>query len=300
MNRRPIIILGAARSGTTLLSRLMSEHPDVLYINEPKMIWGYKNNFNADDVLGAADASEDICRFIKNHFASKMAGRTESRFMEKTPANCLRLPFILSVYPDAQIVHVLRDGRDVAISARSKWLATNTAGSPTAASNYEGMKNKSIRRLRNRLVDSGIPLRDLIPYLFSALRNMLYLRHAGRYYTWGPRIPSLKALLKQKDLLEVCGLQWEYSVRAVQEAARDLDQGQYMELRYENLVENPEQELTQILEFLELDVNETVIENALTKAKRQNASLWKKRLDDNEIAMLDQAIGGTLRQLGYP
>ena len=37
--RRPVVILGAARSGTTLLGELLSRVPEVAYWVEPKSLW---------------------------------------------------------------------------------------------------------------------------------------------------------------------------------------------------------------------------------------------------------------------
>jgi len=56
-------------------------------------------------------------------FAVRLRGRLQlggdrpRRLLEKTPENCLRLPFLLEIFPDARIIHLTRDGRSNISSA---------------------------------------------------------------------------------------------------------------------------------------------------------------------------------------
>ncbi len=49
--------------------------------------------------------------------------RGKSRWGDKTPAYCRYMPGIESVLPEAHFIHIIRDGRDVALSLRRQWFA---------------------------------------------------------------------------------------------------------------------------------------------------------------------------------
>ena len=45
----------------------------------------------------------------------------QARWADKSPRYAMKLPFIMELFPDAQVVHVIRDGRDVAVSHRKRF-----------------------------------------------------------------------------------------------------------------------------------------------------------------------------------
>ena len=45
-------------------------------------------------------------------------GDAGKRFVEKTPQHILHLPFILKWFPQAQVIHLVRDGRDCYCSSK--------------------------------------------------------------------------------------------------------------------------------------------------------------------------------------
>jgi hypothetical protein len=52
------------------------------------------------------------------------------RFAEKNPENSFLVPFLAAEFPGAQFVHIVRDGRDAAVShAEKPWLAAASASS---------------------------------------------------------------------------------------------------------------------------------------------------------------------------
>lgn len=48
-------------------------------------------------------------------------GRGKVRWADKSPRYALHIPFLAQLFPDAQFVHVIRDGRDVAVSHRKRF-----------------------------------------------------------------------------------------------------------------------------------------------------------------------------------
>ena len=159
---RPIIILGAARSGTTLLAELLSTHPDVAYWVEPKYIWRYGDPGAKSDVRLASAATPGVKRYIRKSFERFLGKSGKSRFMEKTPSNCFRVEFAHSVLPEARFVCLYRDGRDVAMSAAKKWT------SPPERS-----------ALKRRLLSMEIPMRDLPYYSTDFARDVIARQFHG-------------------------------------------------------------------------------------------------------------------------
>jgi hypothetical protein len=144
---RPFFILGAPRSGTSLLSRVLDSHPAIAVPDETKIFETFvpllplygdlrqpaRLRRLVDDVLGwrwirrlphVPSAEAVLARVttpdLGGVFAALLDSWTEAhgkrRWGEKTPNNVHFWPEIEAAFPDAVAVHILRDGRDVAIS----------------------------------------------------------------------------------------------------------------------------------------------------------------------------------------
>ena len=136
---RPIIILAAPRSGSTLLFETLAEARDVWTIGgeSHRVIEGVKAlNVNAGQVdsnrLTAIHASAPIVRFMRRRFARLLRDRDgreffhhpairRLRFVEKTPKNALRLPFMEKVFPGALYIFLFRDVRANLSSMMEAW-----------------------------------------------------------------------------------------------------------------------------------------------------------------------------------
>jgi hypothetical protein len=109
------LVFGCARSGTSILGELVAAHPDVKYVFEAHHVWPQV----AADATGShrltakhatTNVGQSIRRWIDEH------GGEARLFVEKNPRNALRIPFVRAILPEAKLVHVVRDGRDVACS----------------------------------------------------------------------------------------------------------------------------------------------------------------------------------------
>ncbi|MCC6909413.1 MAG: sulfotransferase [Phycisphaerales bacterium] len=117
---RPIFILGSPRSGTSVFSRIFGAHPELANWSEGHFLFDphYRNQKNEHrwtekDVtaFGARRLRSNIdwyCRYI-----SLRQRLNAHRFTNKLPRNTLRVPWLLSIFPDAEFVHIIRDGRAV-------------------------------------------------------------------------------------------------------------------------------------------------------------------------------------------
>ena len=128
---RLLFVIGAPRSGTTLLMRMLNVHPDVATRPEPHLLTplahlGYfarvdkapydpfqsaeaAKAFVADLPGGEADYV-DACRAYADILYDRMLSKTPEKrvFLDKTPAYALSLPFLARLYPDAAYVVLTR------------------------------------------------------------------------------------------------------------------------------------------------------------------------------------------------
>ena len=258
---RPIVVLGAARSGTTMTATTLARHPDVAYWVEPKYVWRYGHPLAPDDTRPVSDATPRVRRYVRRQFArfTKRAGA--SRFMEKTPSNCFRVPFVHAVLPEARFLHIVRDGRDVTRSAVTKWT---TRPDPTA--------------LRRRLTSFEIPLRDLPFYATAAFREYVARQLAPeKGFIWGPAFPGMRDLREKEGVEVACAVQWRESVVWAREGLEVVPEDQKLELRFEDLVADPDVELRRVLDFLELSPADEVLGHARRTFDPDAAGRWEER-----------------------
>ena len=148
------IIIGAPRSGTTLLRFMLDAHPDLAIPPETgflvpcakligqgtasredllQTMTGYPAEalgwldfqISQDTLLATLRTIEpftvaDGIRAFYELYASRFG---KSRWGDKTPLYCMHVQSIEALLPEAHFVHIIRDGRDVALSLRPMWFA---------------------------------------------------------------------------------------------------------------------------------------------------------------------------------
>lgn len=125
---RHIVIGGCPRSGTTLLRRTLDAHPGICCGPETSLFLpgrmplaplaaGYGIPLEEIRALRAGSVSQ--AAFIDAVAARYRTLRGRPRWAEKTPLNIRHARWILARWPEARIIHVVRDGRDVVCSLRT-------------------------------------------------------------------------------------------------------------------------------------------------------------------------------------
>lgn len=278
----PIVILGAARSGTTMLGELLSRHPDVAYWIEPKYVWRYGNPRARSDVRTATEATSKVRTYIRSKFANYASHRGKHRFMDKTPSNCFRVPFVHEVLPEARYIHLVRDGRDVAFSARIKWATP---------------PDKSA--LWRRAVSFEIPLKDAPHYAIDFVRDVVGRQLLPKQaFIWGPHFPGIREVREQHSLLETCAIQWRESYRAVREGLRVVPREQVCTVRFETLLQHPEASMAELCRTLGLEERKEVYAHAREHIDTSAGYRWKAQPAE-ELAQILPLISDELHELGY-
>ncbi len=127
--KRPVFIVSAPRSGSTLLFETLQRHPDLWTLGdeshaEIENIPGLspRDRGFESNVLTAADANAEtrdamLANFalqLRDHrgarwIAGDISDPRDLRLLEKTPKNALRIPFLDALFPDALYLFIYRD-----------------------------------------------------------------------------------------------------------------------------------------------------------------------------------------------
>ncbi len=205
MSPRHVILIGAARSGTKMLRGALAAATGVGAVPyDVGYVWRYGNERAPDDVLDPAHVDDRSRRFIRKFVDGYADGET-STVIEKTVGNTMRVPFVAAMFPDASYIHLVRDGVDVAESARRQW---------TAGSDWRYIAAKA----------RHVPLR-LAPRFGAGYASSLgarLLHRDRRLGSWGPRYPGHRRRPEHRGPLVVCARQWRESVLAATQAFEDL------------------------------------------------------------------------------
>lgn len=125
--QRPIFIVGCQRSGTTLLRLILDSHPNISCGPETRFLAGFA------DLTAGSWPRLSLYGFPKDYWHDKVAvlfdsiqadyaaSRGKVRWADKTPRYALCLDYLNELFPTCQVVHVVRDGRDVVASHRDRW-----------------------------------------------------------------------------------------------------------------------------------------------------------------------------------
>jgi Sulfotransferase family len=154
LNTAPMpVIVGAPRSGTTLLRFMLDSHPDLAIPPETGFLalgqalgdgpdprqaffdrvtqfppeapawldFGItKEDFSAALAVVEPFSVSEGCRTFYRLYAARFG---KSRVGDKTPLYCQHLSTIADLLPEIRVIHLIRDGRDVALSLRQTWFS---------------------------------------------------------------------------------------------------------------------------------------------------------------------------------
>src|SRR5215211_1967636 len=223
---KPILIIGAPGSGTTLLYQTLCSHRDLAYITHNMLRAGLRKHgrlvgdrrkalfilqnlihrdpastlpheadafwmtyFGYYDYRTENDYTEEMAAYFRKKVlqAQNLWGRP--RFVNKNLQNCFRVRLLNSIFPDVKFIHIIRDGRAVAFSILNK-----------------------------------IEIGATSPLLFDGIKHILRDKYQS-----------------QRSELYNYGLAWKEFVRKAREGSA-VAQSRYYEARYENLTREPHDE----------------------------------------------------------
>lgn len=260
MEKSPIFIGGAGRSGTTLLRVILDSHPEICCGPELKvtpLIAQMWHSFQgcAPELNHYMISQQDITTIFQQMFkmltTRLLAQSQKKRIAEKTPGNAQFFQHLHYIFPESPLIHLIRDGRDVVCSLLSlEW--------------YDHITGERIEYTKN-------------------------IENAAQY--------------------------WKTQVQKGRDTSQHPSAGKrYFELFYENLVENPEQELKKLLTFLEEEFDEKILDfhqkkrnladessacQVMNPIYKTSKNRWESELDHNQKNIFKEIAGDLLIELGY-
>ena len=109
----PIYVVGMPRSGTTLTEAILASHPEVAALGERDVDETLASGFLHGRSFGS-QACSNLAETTHKNLPS-LPDRTIA-YVDKMPENHRFIGFLLAAQPDAKVVHLKRDPRDIALS----------------------------------------------------------------------------------------------------------------------------------------------------------------------------------------
>ncbi len=168
-NTHPIFIVGCGHSGTSLMIRILDAHSNFFALPKETGILNFERN---DKVI--------LWKFYREYTKHKTT--TAKRFIEKTPRHIYQIPMIFRLFPNAKIILMLRDGRDVACSIRNRyhdfeqgvyrWIQDNEV-----ARQYWNHPNVLLQRLEDLQAVPEVSLQKILHFLNESFEEQLLNYH---------------------------------------------------------------------------------------------------------------------------
>jgi Sulfotransferase family len=254
---RPIFIIGAPRSGTTFLGSCIGRLPEVSYHFEPRL-----TKAAARCVYDGSWSERRSAAVFRVSYAALLLAALDGgrRFAEKNPENSFVVPFLAAAMPSAKFIHIIRDGRDAAVShAEQPWLA--------AASSQDTRRGRG---------------------------GQLW----GPYPRWWVEPDRREEFSRVPDLVRTAWC-WRRFTTAALDGLATLPASRVLEVRYESVVGDPAAAAGTLGDFLETSPpGRQALAAALAGARTSSVGRWRS-LPAHQISDIEAEIGPLLTRLGY-
>ncbi len=270
---RPLFIVAAPRSGSTLLFETLATTPQLHTlggeahwlvesieelrpgapgIDSNRLVAAHTQGGVAQRILDGV-----LCNLRDSQGQAASVALEEIRLLEKTPKNALRVPFFNAIFPDARFIFLWRDPRESLASIIEAWASGNWT---TYA----------------QLPEWDGPWSLLLPPGWRSLR--------GR-----PRE-------------EVAAYQWDCTNRIVLEDLGQLDPGRWTSLRYSGLVSQPRETIERLCDFAGIKFDAALAQRAsvplpLSRYTHTPPSEEKWRAHEDAILRVLPQLEGTWQRL---
>jgi hypothetical protein len=278
---RPVIILAAPRSGSTLLFETLSECVDAWTIGgeshaviESLPALNPGSGMISSNRLTATHAAGGVADMMRRRFARQLRDRDGReffrnprigpvRFLEKTPKNSLRLPFLDAIFPDALYIFLFRDVRANLSSMMEAWRSARWKTYPRLAG------------------WNGPP--------------------------WSLLLPPDWASLNGRSLAEICAFQWRAANTTVLQDLQSIPQHRWTTLSYESLLEDQVGSIEKLCRFAGFTMDDHLRNRLqaalpLSRFTQTQPSADKWRMNETEILPVLaelEPLEARLSPLGY-
>jgi hypothetical protein len=263
---RPVFVIGCPRSGTTVVFSLLRANPSLASIGqEGHVLWESfhhpREHGWASNALGPGDVRSFEPRYLAWTISSLAGTRDGRRFLDKTPRNSLRLPYLDALFPDARFVFVQRDGRATVSSLITAWRE----------------REHPAYVLPVPFHIAGVPDRS-----------------------WHFILPPGWRAYDGRPLEDVCALQYTTATEAVLAFRGGLGADRFVDLRYEDLLADPAGQLEHVHQALDVPFTDAEARRAREHVRPVEPGREKWRTaTPAEVERVLPAIEPMLERTGY-
>jgi len=297
-------IVGSPRSGTTVLGEILDTHPSIGNWYEPYFVIDRFFRGARDDVRTNNDATEKIKNYIRSEFQYFAKKQSVNIIIDKSPRNSFKIPFLLEIFPAAKFIHIIRDGRDACLSIHREWqkpkniLAKDKPFMRGKLFSQMAVMKRMISRqplLKHKLQAVHFEMGSWLNFNFkSYLHRIRWNGQIG----WGPLFKDRRSFLKEHSTLEFNAMQWVKAVETAQASLLKVPDEKKIEIRYENLLDFPEENIKNILDFLDEKPTRDFFDS-IPKLYKANYNKWEKEFTAEEISKIKPILNPLLIKLGY-
>jgi Sulfotransferase family len=279
--RDPVLVIGCPRAGTSALQELLVQSPELGSVqSEGHILWdAYHHPRDRgwdSDALDAGDVSDRERAYI--YLAVKMfaggafsggAFKGAPRFVDKTAESCLRIPYLLELFPDARFVFLRREAAGNVNSLIEAW------------------------RARPRFVKYRLP---------ETLDGLGEL--SGNRWSFA-LVPGWRDL-RQASLEEICARQYVACNEAALDALDALDPSRRFDVSYERMFGEPLETARELYEWLGLEFSPAIESYAAALDRTPSSTAltaprpdkWREQ-NPEEVERILPLTAATERRLGY-
>jgi LPS sulfotransferase NodH len=272
--REKFFIFGHARSGTTLLMRLIRLHPEVhcnyqshFFTRQP-LLKSLVNTPEAEEWLSrrsnrwnqGRDLSPLVLRAAADFIMERDAVREGKRIVgDKSPSSTIHGQAVRdmhSIYPDARLIYIVRDGRDVLISERFRNLVE---------------ESKFLKAEDKRIIEE--------------------LRRDQTQFTNGTRS------IFTENVIRRVAAGWVKNLQETEDEGRRLFGENYCSLRYEDLLERPFDEMRKLWTFLGVQADSSLEKSIMAEMSSNPDEEWQTKRNEDIASFLPKGQAGNWQRL---
>jgi len=273
--REKFFIFGHARSGTTLLMRLVRLHPEVYcnyqahFFTRRPLLKSLVNTPDAEEWLTrksnrwnqGRDLSPLVLRAAADVILERDAARAGKMIVgDKSPSSTIHGQAVRdmhAVYPDAKLVYIVRDGRDVLVSERFRNFVE---------------ESKFLSAEDKRIIED--------------------LRKDQTQFTNGTRSIFTETFIRR------VAKGWVANLTETEDEARRLFGESYFGMRYEDLLSTPFDEMTKLWKFLGAKkINKSLAKDIQTEMSSNPDEEWQAQRNGDISSFLPKGQAGNWGRL---
>jgi hypothetical protein len=313
---RPVIILGAPRSGTTLLQKIIREQPGFASMaKESDIIWNRyfhpKYLHWRSEIVNPEDVSEKTIEAIRREFASYQMSsdfwtKLEMLRIMRYKRNPLLAFFIRNSYRGFAAIRSLMPGKSRQPLRLVEKTIANCFRIGVVDRVFPDARYIYVKRDGRGTINSIIRS-WLDPNRFFSYDLPMELDIGGYpYKKWNFVLPPGWEKHISKPLEEVAAFQWMEVHRAIREELKKTKyEGRVLEIKLEDLTERPVETLREICDFAQIswspELEKTALDLPVVNSPDEISDPEKWRFEHAEmVKRIEPMISDVMKEIGYP